>query len=261
MTIETTPLTMDPPGHFQFSWVPETIFHPKRVFARVAAIQEGLWLTPMLILTLTTLLRLITVGWLKTQAAASGNIPLPTGWEWYTPDQQTQYMQTMQVQQGPVFMYVLPVLGGLLAIWIGWLLVGGLLHLVLTLLGGRGSTGAAMNVVAWAGLVWAVRDLVRVVYMLVTHKLIASPGLAGFAPASEGAASLFLVQLLTLVDLYLIWHILLTILGVCSGNSLSRAKAIFGVTLSILVVILAQAGLSYLAAGVGNLTITRPFFF
>lgn len=39
--------------------------------------------------------------------------------------------------------------------------MGGLLHLVLTMLGGRDSTGGALNIVAWAALPFALRDLVR----------------------------------------------------------------------------------------------------
>ncbi len=257
---EVTISSLEPVGRFQFGWIGEVIFKPRKIFAKITMQSGNLWLTPMLLLTVTTLLYVATTGWLKQQAAAAGELPLPTGWEYYTPEQQQQMMQSLQAMQGPVFMYVLPALGSLFGIWIGWLLIGGMLHLALTLLGGRGSS-AASNIVAWAGVAWAVRDMVRVVYLLITHQLIRSAGLSGFTPAGEGVWIQFLAQLLALVDIYLIWYIALILIGVRASSSLSTGKAVFGVLLTIALALLAQAFVGYLSAGLGNLTITRPFFF
>ena len=139
--------------------------------------------------------------------------------------------------------------------------MGGLLHLVMTLFGGRGTTQMAINVVAWAGLALAVRDLVRVVYLLISRRLITSPGISGFAPLAAEGTGLFLVGLMALIDFYLIWHILLIALGVSIGNGISTGKAILGSTLTVSLVILAWAGLVYLGSNLGNLTVNRPFYF
>lgn len=251
----------EPAGRFQFGWVPEVLFRPRQAFAKITPQLGGVWLTPMLLLSLTTLLRIGIAGWLKSKAAAMGEIPLPQGWEYYSAEQQAQFMQTLEATRGPVFTYVLPMLGGLLLIWIGWMLVGGLLHLTLTLLGGRGSTGSAMNVVAWAGLAWAIRDIVRAVYMLVTQKAIVAAGISGFAPTGEGGFNVFLLKLFALIDLFLIWHILLVIIGIRFGETLSPAKAAFGVILTVLLVIAVQAGLEYLLTTANGLSISQPFFF
>ncbi len=252
---------IEPPRRFYFHWVPALLFRPRQAFARLVAQPGSVWLTPLLLLTITILVSALVGGWIKQQGAMMGELPLPPDFDYYTPEQQAQYMQAAQATQGPVFSYVLPAIAAIGSLWVGWLLVGGLLHLVTTLLGGRGDTGASMNLVAWSALPFALRDIVRIVAMLVTRRLIANPGLSGFAPMGDGGWGLFLVKFLALIDIYIIWHILLVILGVRAATSLASAKASGGAIFTILVVLLLQAALGYLVAGVGNLTIVRPFFF
>jgi hypothetical protein len=59
---------------------------------------------------------------------------------------QEQFMQAQQATQGPVFIYALPGFVAVLGVWIGWLLLSGLLHLALTLLGGRSANRNTLNV-------------------------------------------------------------------------------------------------------------------
>lgn len=184
-----------------------------------------------------------------------GEIPLPPDWQYWTPDMQNNYMQAQQATQGPVFMYVMPLVGSLTGLWLGWLVLAGLLHLGSTLLGGRGSMQGALNVVAWASLPFALRDLLRVVFMLAVGRTIASPGLAGFASASG-----FLTQLLSRTDLFLLWSVLLLTIGFAVADNLPRGKSFANVFVVIALMLLAQAGLAYLASGLSGSAIQRPFF-
>jgi hypothetical protein len=257
---ETELVQTETPVRFQFAWVSEVLFHPKRAFTRITALNRGVWLTPLLILTLTTLLRVAAAGWVRQNFAVTGEMPLPPDFQYYSPEQQAQFMQAMQSTQGPVFIYVFPAISGLLGIWLGWLLVGGLLHLVLTMLGGRGDTMSSMNLVAWASLPFAVRDLVRVAALVVSRQPISNPGLAGFASAELSGFMAYLAAWLPVIDIYLIWHIALLVLGVRAGNSLSRGKAIGGPTVTVLLVLALLALVSYLVGQLGSLTVIRPFF-
>jgi hypothetical protein len=148
----------------------------------------------------------------------------------------------------------------LAGLWIGWVVVGGLLHLAFTMLGGRGSTGSAMTLVAWAWLPVGVRDLLRVVFMLVAQRAIQSPGLAGFAPVGEGNGPLFLGALLGLVDLFLVWQVALMVIGARAAEKLSTGKALAAVLIVVIVILLVQAGVGALISSLGSLMITRPFF-
>src|SRR5688572_10712682 len=168
---------------------------------------------------------------------------------------QNNYMQAQQATQGPVFLYIMPMIGSLTGLWVGWLLLAGLLHFGSTLLGGRGSMQSALNIVAWASIPFAIRDLLRIIFMLSTGHGIVSPGLSGFA-SSAG----FVSQLLMRFDIFLIWSIILLVIGFGIAEGLSRGKAVTGVLIVMLLVLFAQAGLGALLSGFGGLAVQRPFF-
>lgn len=258
---EVAAAQVERPRRLYLDWVPDVLFRPRQAFARLAGANTAVWLTPILILTLTALMYVWAAGSLKQAAAQTGQVPLPPDFQYYTPEQQAQYQQAMSATSGPVFIYAFPALMALAQVWIGWLLVSGLLHLVLTLLGGRGDTLGALNLVAWAALPLAVRDIVRFVALKSTGQIIQSPGLSGFVSAGEGAWNLFLLAFLTLVDIYVIWHGLLLILGTLAGNGLPRGKAIGGVLITLLLALLLQSLLAFGMSRLGGLTVVRPFFF
>lgn len=249
------PLERQSARRFDFSRILSVLTHPGRIFGEIAAESRASWLTPMLVLSITALLVILVAGYLKTRAAMMGEVQLPPDWQWWTPEMQNNYMQAQQATQGATFMYIIPLVGSWAALWLGWALVAGMLHLGSTLLGGRGSMQGALTIVAWASLPFAIRDLLRVIYMLSAGHAIGSPGLSGFA-TSAGVAP----QLLARLDIFLIWYIILLIIGFAIADGLSRGKAVFGVVVVILLVLLAQAGLGSLISGLGGQAVQRPFF-
>jgi hypothetical protein len=257
---ETISLPSEAPRRLQLNWVPLALFKPRAAFTQIVSQGGRVWLTPMLVLTLTSLVRVVVTGYLRQQAALAGGVTLPLEFQYFSPEQQAQFMQAMQATQGPVFLYVFPAITALLGVWMGWLLVSGLLHLVLTLLGGRGDTSPTTNLVAWASLPFALRDIVRIAVMWSSKQLIQSPGLAGFAPADASGGAAYLAVLLALVDLYVFWHILLLVVGVRTGNGLAPLKTIGGVVFTLTLVLGLQALLSFLTGQLSGLTIIRPFF-
>jgi hypothetical protein len=244
-----------------FNWVPATFFYPRRTFQKIASAPKAIWLTPLLVLSCLVLMNVLITGRIKNRAAMTGEISYPPDYEYYTPEQQAQYMQAIQSTQGPVFVYVLPAISSVLGVWVGWLILGGILHLVTTLLGGRGNTFLSMNIVAWGSLPLALRSLVQIIYMLVTQKLITNPGLSGFSPIGDSGWILFAGQLMRLIDIYWVWQVILLIFGVRISTGLSSTKSSLGVILTVIVILLMQSGLSYAGSMLSNLSITRPFFF
>ena len=248
------------PRRWHFEWVLPLFFRPRRTFARIASQPVGVWLAPMLIFTLAALAGVLSAGWVKQAAALSGEVQLPPDFQYYPPEMQAQYMQAMQATSSPVFLYVFPAIVALGGVWIGWLLVTGLLHLLLTLMGGRGDTLRSLNVVAWAGLTFALRDIVRTIYILITRQLIISPGLSGFAPpVSEGWVA-YLAKFSQSIDIYLIWNMILLVIGVRAATNLGWGKAIASVVITLLVVLSLQALVGFLVSQLGGMTVIRPFF-
>jgi hypothetical protein len=238
---------------FDIQRIFSTLFRPRGAFELIKAEGRASWLTPMLILSLTSLLVVLASGYFKTQAAMMGEVPLPPGWEYYTPDMQNNYMQAQQLNQGTVVMYVFPLVSAWGRLWVGWVLLAGLLHLGSTLLGGRGSMQSALSVTAWALMPFALRDILRLLYMLVEKHAITSPGLSAFA------TSAFMVEILSRTDIFLVWSVILLMIGFAIVDGLSRGKAVLGVLLVILIVLSAQAGLGTLLANLGGATTQRPF--
>ena len=249
-----------PPRRIQWGWVLPALFRPRQTFSKIAAQSGDVWLTPILILMVVAVLRAVAAGPIKAAATASGAGNVPAAVQYYTPEQQTQLQQAQAGLSGPVFVYVFPAVLAALETWVGWLLVVGLLHLILTMLGGRGASRQAMNLVAWASLPFAVRDGVRLVYMLATHQLISQAGLAGFAPADGSDSSVFLAQVLAFVDLYLVWHALLLVAGVRSGDKLSLGKAWGGDVITLAIVLLLEALPGFGLTKLSGLSGFQPFF-
>ena len=245
---------------WRFEWILPALFQPRRAFTEIAAADSAVWQTPILILALTGLMRTLVVGSLRAAAAASGEMQFPPGWEWYTPEQQAQFQQAMSATSGPVFTYLLPAIMALLGVYLGWLILGWILHLILTMLGGRNSSQQALNVVAWALLPFALRDLVRIAAMWSSGQLLTGPGLSGFAPALDNNWSIYLAALLVYADIYLIWHVILLGVGVRSGDNLGRSKAWTAVLITVLGLYAIRALPALAAAQFSGLTVIRPFF-
>ncbi len=253
-----TPSPSPAPKRFDFKRLFSFPFHPGKQFEQIAAEETASWQMPMLFLSLALILRLLTSGYFQARAAAMGQVPLPPDWQWWTPEMQANYMQAMAQTQGPVFVYIIPIVTGLAGLWLGWPILSGLLHLTSTLFGGRGKMGTALSLVAWASIPFALRDLLRVVFMLIAGRTISSPGLSGFVTATE-PGMVFLAQILANVDIFFLWHIFLLILGFRLADSLPAVKAAAGVLIVMALSLLAQAGLGTLASRLGGLMVTRQF--
>jgi len=93
----------------------------------------------------------------------------------------------------------------------------------------------------------------RIVYMLAMSHAINSPGLSGFA--SSG----FLSQVLARTDIFLIWSMVLLVIGYSIADGLPRGKAILGVVTVMLILLAAQAGVGTMLSGLGTAAVQRPF--
>jgi hypothetical protein len=103
-------------------------------------------------------------------------------------------------------------------------------------------------------LPFALRDLLRILYMLIVQHPIASPGLSGFG------GFLFISKVLGGVDLFLIWFGILLVMGLRVLDNLPVGKATADVVVVLLLLLLVQGGLGTLSTSLGGMMITRPFF-
>lgn len=251
---ERTP-EKEPARRFDFPRLLTMITRPRSAFSSVAVETKASWLTPMLILSLSAVLVVIVSGYLQTRAAMTGDVTLPPDWEYWTPEMQENFMQAQQTAQGPIFTYVFPLIGALFGLWLGWIVFSGILRLVSTLLGGRGSMQSALSIVAWASVPFIVRDILRVVFMLAVGHAIVSPGLSGFAESLG-----FLSQFLARIDLFFFWNIALLTIGFATIDGLPKGKALAGVVAIVLTLLLIQAGFGSFISGLGGSAMQSSLF-
>lgn len=226
------------PKRFRLDWIVPVIVRPRQAFAAIAAETNGVWLAPILILIASGSIRAIISGVLTARSGAAG------------------------VGTGLAFTVIFPLLQSVAGVLVSWLLVSSAIHLTLTLQGGRSSASVMSNIVAWAALPFVIRDLLRIVAMLIAGQPIMAAGLSGFVPADAVGGVLFLKQLLLLIDIYLIWHIVLLVIGVKKADpGLEASRLTLSLTLLMLFLMLIRAAVGFGWASLGSLSVSQPYPF
>ena len=112
--------------------------------------------------------------------------------------------------------------------------------------------------VTWTWLPYVLRGLLQTVYILVSSQLIVNPGLSGlvqetrpvgemvFTPPNLG--QMLLVALLSKVDIFLFWNLILLVIGVRVVTRLPWRKAILA-TLGVWILLTALSLLPTLVSG------------
>jgi len=103
-------------NHLHFDWLLQLVIRPKKTLDLILGETKANWQTPLLILAAVGILETLVAGPIKKAAIEMGS-NLPPGFEYYSPDQQQQFMQAQASQSSPLFLYVFPFLG---CYWASW---------------------------------------------------------------------------------------------------------------------------------------------
>ncbi len=231
---------------------------PRRTLGDLLSWETPSWAVPLLLIALSAILLPIAAGPAARELAIANQPPLPPDFQYYTQAQQEQFQRALDATTGPLYIYVFPAAAALGRVLIGWLFSGFGLYLALTILGGRISSRSLLNLAAWAGLPFALRELVRAGYVLIGGQLIQHPGLSGLVIAAEPT---FMQTVLGFVDLYWIWHIALLLIGLRSRNDTAAWKSWVAVIVVQLAAVVLQAVPPMLSQQLGSLNVIRPFGF
>ena len=248
------------PRALHFEWVLPLFLRPARTLKTIVERDHPVWLTPLLILSVLAIVVVLVGAPIRTEQAQQVG-ELPQDFQYWGPQQQEEYLASQGNKANPIFIYLFPALGSLVGIWLSWFLLGSILHLALTLSGSRGSSGQAINLVAWAGLPFALRYIVQAIAILASHRLIQSAGVSGFISAEAEGFTAFLRILLGFVDIYWIWHVALLMIGSLPLTGLTRGKAWTAVLVSAVLLLVLRAVPGYVASLLGGLSLTRGIFF
>lgn len=129
--------------------------------------------------------------------------------------------------------------GRLISTCVAWFAWSGAVYLALLLLGHSAvDFGSVWTLAIWAWMPYAVRDIIQSIYMIAIHRPVYNQGLSGlvvdrtppppmtFRYLIPTTSELALASLLERLDIYMIWHLALMVLGTRALTKLSRRKAI-----------------------------------
>jgi len=135
----------------------------------------------------------------------------------------------------PFFTIVMPAGIVLIGLWAGWLVWSAVLHFGSTLLGGNSHFGQMWQIVVWTWFPFAVRGLLQTIFILASGKIISNPGLSGLiarpvtatnmVTMAQPPGQLALQALLSRIDLFLVWNLILIAIGVMVTAKFSGRKA------------------------------------
>jgi hypothetical protein len=246
-------------GKGPWVWFADLFVHPRRVFSAMASIEGGVWLKPMLVLTALVVILSLVGGPARLLDAQMGLGQPPDDFQYWSEEQQNQFFEGQQAMQGPLFIYILPLLGSLVSLWLGWFILGSVLHLLMTFRGSRQPQRAYLNLVAWAAVPFMLRCLVQIVALLTTRQVIDDPGLSGFVTAGEGGGAALLRILLGMVDVYALGFAALVLIGAPIISGLKAEKSLWVAAVGLLVFVVLAALPGFIISQFDGLGTIQPF--
>jgi len=194
------------------------------------------WLPALLALLLITLPVVVAAPITAQQSREALTTVREQFGEQGSAEEQAQMERATSIVASPLITVVFPAVSGIVGRVLGWLIWGGALYLAGMALGGRSAFGPMLRMVVWTWIPYALRGLLQTVYIAINGQLILNPGLSGLvrqgssvqemiaAPPSLGEQ--ILAGFLSRVDLFLLWHLILLVIGVRVTMRLSRRKAV-----------------------------------
>jgi hypothetical protein len=260
MNSDVNAVVTDKKTDHHFDWLYKLIFKPRSTLNAINQQQRNAWLLPLLLLSLLAAIQVLVAAPIRRNMIQMG-LTTPPDFQYYSAEQQAQFLNAQATQTSPLFLYVFPILFALVSIWLSWFLLSSILHLVLTLSGSHAPSLTSYNTVGWSMLPLGLRSLVQVVAMLVTHSTINGAGLSGLFATDVTGFAAYAAGFLGIIDFFFLWVCVLLGMGVRDFSRLSKNKVFFATTGSILIYMLLFALPGFLKAILSNLSFGQYYFF
>lgn len=219
------------------------IGRPRATFDHLSEHGRGQWWLPALLTLLLITLPVVVAAPITAEQSREALSAVQEQFEeGSSAEEQAQMERAASIVASPLITVVFPAVGGVVGRVVGWLVWAGALYLAGMALGGRSAFGQLLRMVVWTWVPYALRGLLQTVYILLSGQLILNPGLSGLVreggsvremiATPPGLGQQLLAAILSRLDLFLVWHLILLVIGVAVTMRISRRKAIL-VTLTV----------------------------
>lgn len=234
-------LSLEPRGLPRLLW--DIVVRPRSALAYVGAQGRRTWWLPALLALLFVVLPVVVAAPITARESREAVAALQEQLAEDMPADALEQMEgAMSIVASPLITLVFPAIGGSVGRVASWAAWAGALYLASVALGGKSSFSQLFPIVVWAGLPYAVRGALQTVYVWASGELILNPGFSGLVSqtgtvadmvtASPSTGQQLLSAILSRVDVFVIWHLALLVIGVLAATHLSRRKTIL-ITLGI----------------------------
>lgn len=161
-----------------------------------------------------------------------------------TEEQAAGVAPQMESLSSPLFMGFSASFGGLVQMLISALLASAILYFGTVILGGEGDFSSMFTMVSWTWIPFFFRNLFEAIWIRVNGSLVVNHGLSWLVSVGDplkDAQNVWYV-LLSFVEVFAIWHVILAWLGLQGGPKLNRSKAT-GLTAAYVILVFAANGL------------------
>lgn len=142
------------------------------------------------------------------------------------PQQAEQAAAQVERFTSPPMIATFSIIGGLVALVVIWLLGAGILYFLGLVAGGEANFAQSFTILTWSWLPYALRNLVLAAYVAYKGQMI-NLGLSFLVATGDQIkdAANWLYVLLSQIDLFYLWHLVLVIVGLAAVGRLSKTKA------------------------------------
>ena len=233
-------------------WLFQMFYRPRATLSKVGAEDVSNKRVPLLFISIIVVLAVLIAAPVKTQQLQMG-ATLPEDFQWWSEEQQQQYLEAQANQASPIFMILFPALQGILGYLVFSLLMASILYLALTLAGSRAPRMKIGNLVAWAMVPFGLRELVKFFVVGSSKKLVENPGLSNLIETEADGLSAYWRGILGSIDLYWLLFLVLLIIGAILISGLKKRKAIITTIIAVLIMLLLQGLPSLVSSFLGGL--------
>lgn len=216
---------------------------PRETFAQIARRPGRGWFIPVLIL-LVGMAILAAVAAPYTAAVAQETVDRQMASLTLTPAEAEMARAQASRFVTPLWMGVMGWVGSALATTIAILLGAGILYFLALVSGGEGEFGPALGATLWAWIPFGLRSFVQVAVVAAQRSLIVNQGLSYLVSVGDPLKDARNVAyvLLSQVDLFSLWHLVLVWMASQALFRLSRNKAALVTILYAAINLLFRAG-------------------